>query len=320
MRDLTSRMLHLRQVPVVTMVSTPVLRELAASMTDDIFSPGERILARGEPPPAVILLTEGALSLTAGETSFGELKAPQTLGFLPILARTELPYDVTPIGEARALVLPADTLLDLMADHFELLAATLRYLAERMWLDFQDLPADVLGSAPVEMGPIPAYPIGLVPRILLLRKGSGLAKANVNALAVMARQLEEVRAPAGTKFWSPGDRGDRVLILVQGTILCEAADGRTFRYGTGTGVGGIESIAGRPRWYSATAETPVVGFWGQPEAMFDLFENQLRMAMDFIQMLARAQLGILRVRAERGHKPLASVRPVAKLGQIRYGA
>jgi CRP-like cAMP-binding protein len=318
--DLTTRMLHLRQVPVATMISTPVLRELAASMTDGHFADGERVLSRGEPPENMILLTEGALSLTADETSFGELKAPQTLGFLPILARTDLPYDVTPNGEARGLVLASDTLLDLLADHFELLAATLRYLAERLWLEFQDLPAEVLGMAPVEMGPIPAYPIGLVPRILLLRKGSGLAKANVNALAVMARQLDEVRAPPGTKFWSPGDRGDRVLILVQGSILCEAADGRTFRYGTGTGVGGIEALAGRPRWYSATAETPVVGFWGHPDNMMDLFENQLRMAMDFIAMLARAQLGILQARAARGDKPLTSVRPVAKLGKIRYGA
>jgi CRP-like cAMP-binding protein len=324
--DLTSRMLHLRQIPVATMVPNPVLRELAHAMRDRTFPAGRKVLHQGEPMDAMYLLTEGALSLTRNKGAenenepFGEIKAPQTVGFLPILARQPTPYDAVARGEVRALELPTDTLLDLMADHFELLAATLRYFAERLWLEFQELPAAALGIAPVDVGPIPEGKIDLAPRILLFRKTSGFATANVNALAVLSRQVEEVRLPADTPLWQAGDVGDRVLFIVKGSMKCVTPDGREFRYGTGTGAGGIEALANRPRWYSATTETPLVGFWGHTENLFDLFEHQLRMAMDFISMLARAQIGILERKAKMGQNPLAPARAVTKLGAIRYGA
>jgi CRP-like cAMP-binding protein len=318
--SLTERMLHLRQIPVATMLPAAVLRELATAMIDRTFAPGRRVLQQDEPMDAMFLLTEGSLALTQNGAPFGEIHAPQTVGFLPILAQQNAPYDGTARDEVRALELPTDTLLDLMADHFELVAATLRYFAERLWLEFQHLPAAALGTAAVDVGPVPAGRIDLVTRILMFQKTSGFAGANVNALAELTRQAEEVRLPAGTRLWNAGDRGDRVIFLVDGSIDCLTADGRAFRYGTGTGVGGIDALAGRPRWYAATAGTPIVGFWGHTEDLLDLFEHQGRMALDFIAMLARAQIGILAGKAQQGQNPLAPARTVDKLGAIKFGA
>ncbi len=318
--DLTTRMLHLRQIPVATMLSAPIVRELAYAMRDRVFRGGRQVLHQGEPMDAMYLLTEGTLDLTREGAPFGEIKAPQTVGFLPILGRQPTPYDAHAHAEVRALELPTDALLDLMSDHYELLAATLRYFAERLWLEFQEMPAQALGFGAVDVGAIPSGTIDLAQRILMFRKTSGFATANINALAVLARQVEEARLPEGSVLWRAGDSGERVFFLVGGSIACRAADGRAFRYGTGTGVGGIEAIAGRPRWYDAVAETPIVGFWGHTENLFDLFEHQLRMAMDFISMLARAQIGILAQKAKLGQDPLAAARTVKKLGAIRFGA
>jgi CRP-like cAMP-binding protein len=323
MTDLTARMLHLRQIPIATMVPNVVLRELAASMRDRVFAPGKRMLIQGEPMDAMYLLTEGALDLTRDGAAFGEIRAPQTVGFLPILARQVTPYDAVvkaEHGEVHALSLSTDTLLDLMADHFELLSATVKYFAERLWLEFQELPAGALGFKPVDVGVIPDEKIDLALRILMFRKTSGFATANINALAVLARQVEEARLDAGTVLWRAGDDGNRVFFLVSGSIKCTTSDGREFSYGSGTGVGGIEALANRPRWYDAIAESKIIGFWGHTENLFDLFENQLRMGLDFISMLAKAQIGILEAKAKMGQNPLAAKRSVKKLGTIRYGA
>ncbi len=318
--DLTERMLHLRQIPVATMLPTEVIRMLASAMTSRRFAPKRTVLEQGAPMDAMYLLTEGALELTRNGAPFGTIKAPQTVGFLPILARQETPYDGVASEETRALELETDTLFELFADHFELLAATLRYFAERLWLEFQELPQQALGMPPVDLGPIPSRPLDLVEKMLVLRKTSGFATANLNGLAIMARQLEEVRLPAGTALWKPGDRGERVVFLIKGSIFCKTDDGREFRYGPGTGVGGIEAIADRPRWYAATAETEIAGFYGHTENLMDLFEHQHRMAMDFVAMLAKAQIGLLERKAKLGVDPLAAVQKVKKLGAIRYGA
>jgi CRP-like cAMP-binding protein len=315
MSDLTERMLHLTQIPVGAMLPAAVLRVIAAHLQERTFAPGTLLMRRGEPIDGLHMLIDGGVALTREGASLGDLDAPQTLGFLGILARQEGPYDATAKNEVRALELETDTLLELFEDHFELLSATLRYLAERLYLDMQELPKEALGMAPVDLGVVPARPLDLVEKVLFLRTTSGLTEANVNALALVARQMDEVRVPAGTKFWSIGDPAERVLFIVNGSVRCEAGNGREFRYGPGTGVGGIEALADKPRWYSVTAETDVVGLLGHTHQLLDVFENQFRMAMDFMTMLARAEIGLLARRATLGQRPLT-----AKVGGIRVGA
>jgi len=318
--DITERMLHLRQIPVAAILPTAILRLLAGAMRARTIRPGRSLAKQGTPVDALVLLTEGSVMLRRNDEPYGELRAPQTMGFLSILARTDAPWDATTLVESRAYEIETDTLLDLFADHFELVEATARYLAERLWFEFQELPAQMLGIPSVELGPIPARRVDIVERVLYLRKTSGFATANVNALAAMARQLEEVRFPAGTVIWKAGDPGDRVITLLEGSVRCEVPDGRAFTYGPGVGMGGVDSLADRPRWFSATAETPVVGLSGHSEDLLDLFEQQHRLAMDFIAMLSRAQAGLLERKAKLGENPLAVERNAKKLGSVRYGA
>jgi CRP-like cAMP-binding protein len=196
---------------------------------------------------------------------------------------------------------------------------TLKYLAERLYFEFQELPETALGIPAMDLGPLREGPIDLVDRVLFMRKMSGFVSANVSALAVMARQMDEARMQAGTKLWSAGDRAGRVIFCVKGKVACETKDGRRFRYGAGTGIGGIEVLAGRPRWYDAVVEEDVVALLGQPEDLLDLFEHQNRMAMDFLAMLARAQIGIIERKAAAGVDPLAALRDVSRLGGVRVG-
>ncbi len=44
------------------------------------------------------------------------------------------------------------------------------------------------------------------------------------------------------------------------------------------------------------------------------------MAMDFVAMLARAEIGMLARRATLGQKPLTAVRDLTKLSGVRVGA
>ncbi len=320
MIDLTEKMLHIRQIPVGAMLPPHVLRVIAEHLQERTFGKGSRLMRRGEPIDGLHMLIEGGVALTREEASLGELEAPQTLGFLGILARQDGPYDATAKQDVRALELETDTLLELFEDHFELLSATLRYLAERLHFDMQELPQEALGMPSVDVGRVPDRPLDLVERVMVLRTSSGFTQASVNALAVMARQMDEVRVKAGATLWNVGDPAEGAFVIVKGTVHCKTPDGREFRYGPGTGAGGVESLAGKPRWYAVTAETDVVGLQGNTEQLMDIFENQFRMAMDFVSMLARAEIGMLARRATLGQKPLTAVRDVTKLSGVRVGA
>jgi CRP-like cAMP-binding protein len=313
-------MLHLAQVPVAAMVPPSVLRAIATNLEPRTLQPGEMAMRQGEPIDGMLLLTDGGLSLTRDGASIGELKAPQTIGFLAILARQESTYDAVANTEVHGFELETDTMMELFEEHFSLFLATLKYLAERMYFDFQELPQEALGIAPMDLGVIGTRKLDLVERVLMLRGISAFANANVNAIATMVRSMEEIRVPAFTKLWEVGEAPDRACFLLEGTVACRTADGRIFKYGPGTSVGGIELLANRPRWYEVLTETPIVGLWGQADDLIGLFEHQFRMAMDFVAALARAQLGLIARRAQLGHNPLAAVRAVSKLGTIKYGA
>ena len=101
--DLTSRMLHLRQIPVAALLPPPVLRKIAGALRPRTFEDGAIVLRQGAPLDAMYLLTDGTLHLDKDGRPFSDLVAPQTVGFLPIIARLDTPNDATAKGEARAL-------------------------------------------------------------------------------------------------------------------------------------------------------------------------------------------------------------------------
>jgi CRP-like cAMP-binding protein len=63
-----------------------------------------------------------------------------------------------------------------------------------------------------------------------------------------------------------------------------------FRLGPDSAVGGIDSIAGQPRWYRAIAETDVVALRGSTEVLMDVIEDHPDMGVDMIQSAARVLL------------------------------
>jgi CRP-like cAMP-binding protein len=320
--DLTERILHLRSIPVSAMMPPYVLKIIASHLTEETFAKGDVVMKQGEPIDALILLIDGELSLVRGGTAIGSLKPPQTLGFLGIVAQSEGTYDAVVEKEVQALMLDADVLLDLFSEHSGLMLATLRYVGERLYYDMQELPEQALGLAPE---PIPIVvprdrPLDLVERMLFLRRSSPFGKANINALSTYAQRLEEVRYSAGAPMWRAGEAGTFVALVVEGSVKCSTPDGRTFRYGAGSGVGGLETVAEKTRWYSAEAETPTVALLGKLDATVDLFEYNFEMAMQFTSALANALVRLIERKAAIGQQPLKTLRDVSNLGKVPVGA
>jgi CRP-like cAMP-binding protein len=116
-------------------------------------------------------------------------------------------------------------------------------------------------------------------------------RASVNAIASMAQHMTEVRYAPGESIWKIGDPVLENLLMVRGSIVCKDNEGRTFRYGAGFAVGGLEAFAGAPRWYDAVADTPIVALRVRHDELFDMFEDNHEMAFDFLAMLAADLLG-----------------------------
>jgi CRP-like cAMP-binding protein len=116
--------------------------------------------------------------------------------------------------------------------------------------------------------------------------------------------MQEIRVPAGTVLWRPGDSSDFNLFVVKGMLELRYHEYKNGPWvqpvGPGYVVGGAEATIGTPRWNELVAIEPVVLLRGAREALIDMFEDDHEVAMRFLSMLAGFLMSMWDRKAEAG--------------------
>lgn len=320
--DLTERIIYLRAIPVGAMLPPPVLKIIASYLRETSFDAGDSLMREGEPISALRLLTEGGLSLIRNGKPFGKLAPPQSLGLLGILARADGTYDAMAEVATRCLELDSETLLELLEDHFELLQATLQYLCERLMYEIMELPGETLGDLlEGKATELPERDLDLVERMVYLRSLRVFDKANLNALAALAERVVQCRFESGAVIWRSGEPSTCTYFVLRGGARCATDDGqKRWVAGASSVIGGIEAMAGMPRWYQLTAETPLTMFKLPIDCFMDILEDDFALAMAFVALFAAQLVELLEHKAATGQSTVGVPRNVTKLGDVPVGA
>jgi CRP-like cAMP-binding protein len=304
LHDLTERILRLRDVPVFQAMTASELAPLAASMRSAKFEKGQVLLREDEPPKAFHMLLTGSVTMRRRGNEIRKISAPGGVGFLSLLARTGGGTEAVAEAHTETFELRADAIYELFEDHFPVLLGTMRWVAERLVLEsqVQEPPPYDAYSDGFDL-PIGNGELGIVERIFLLRRTSGFKDANVNSMARLVRSMREVRLGAGESIWRPGDRASGMLFLVKGRMELgwqHPEDGRrrVQVVGPGSIVGGPESLANRFRWNELITTEPAVFLQSSREAIIDVLEDDLEIALQFLSMMAVVLLGAWDRKAE----------------------
>jgi len=285
--EITERMLRLRSVPTLRSLSATDLAQLAATMRLRRFERGEVMLREDEPPAAFFIVTVGTATMRRRGRRIGTIRAPGAVGFMSFLARNAGGTSAVAESYVEAYEVRAEAMAEIFEDHFGVLLATMRLIAERLLNENQ---ADPQPYTPPEVPfdqLVGDKELGLVERIFVLRRTRAFSHANMNSLATIARKMVEVRFPAGEVLWRPGDRAEFSYFVVKGRLTLRWNEGRTVQEcGPSYALGGAEAMSGLPRWNELRAEEPVVLLRANREAMIDLFENDRELAVRFLSMLA----------------------------------
>lgn len=144
--DLVDRIVFLRQSPPFRRASINALAELARTLAEARFEPGERIFSAGEPSRGILLVTSGRVRCSAAGGAF-TLGRGGALGANEALA--DLPRWHDAVAETRVGVLAGDTesLLDVFEDNAEMARDYLAVLA-RVQLRAWEALASRAGPAP----------------------------------------------------------------------------------------------------------------------------------------------------------------------------
>lgn len=315
--DLTERLLRLRGVPTFRSLPTSQLAPLAASIRSNTFEKGAVILREDESPRAFHMLLTGSVTMRRHGNVIRTITAPGGVGFLSLLARTAGGTEAIAETRVETFELGVDALDEMFEDHFPVLFGTMRWIADRLLQENLIAPPRAYQPPPDDYEELnDDGEIGIVERIFLIRRTLAFRRANVNSVARLARQMREVRMGIGEKLWKTGDPSIGSYFIVKGKGELRWNNEESVQYiGPSYIVGGIESIAGKPRWNDFVVTEPVTALVGHREGLIDMFEDDLDVALQFLSMLASFLLVLWDRRAEREagipSTPAAAFRPTS---------
>ena len=126
----------------------------------------------------------------------------------------------------------------------------------------------------------------MVERLIQLRQ-SLFGHINLEALVDMARQMLEVRYPAGHLLWSVGDASTHSLHIDVGKVRCTAPDGSSVGVGSGFTIGVLDVWGTRLRVYEARAETAMIAYRIDFESFLSLLEAHPEVGLELLRGFAR---------------------------------
>jgi CRP-like cAMP-binding protein len=245
---------------------------------------GEVVCAEGEPARAVHIVVDGALVIARPSGEAVERGAGQAYGALPLLARQPATRVVTR-GATRTLQVPAAAWEAALIENHSMMRNVLRVMGKSVLSGRDSLPADPNLPRMLDEGRYYAEPRSFVARLIDLRQ-SPFGHMHLEALVDLARQMVEVRYPAGTLIWSIGDASSYSLHIDVGRVRCTAPDARHVDVAHGFTIGVLDVWGEQKRVYEARAETPVIGFRIEFEAFLALLEVHPEVGLQLLRGFA----------------------------------
>jgi len=271
----------------------PAQLAVLAELADERFFPaGTLIQAEGTPARLIHYLIEGEVEIRRRGRPVRRLGPLSVINGLAALARVLRGHEVAAVADTTSLSFTHEDQIDVFEDNFEILAGVLRGVAGAL-LDARALTGPAPGREPPPTPPAADRPLGLVDKITALRRAAPYDDAPLEALAELARESAEVRHPAGERLWSAGDESEWSLVIVAGCVSSVVDAGAAQRrFAAGGIAGAVESMAGRPRGFSAVAETDVIGLRIECGTLLDTLEEHTDMAVGLLHSMARDVLAL----------------------------
>ncbi len=309
------RLFYLRRGAIVGTLRPELLAIVAEATRPRVFRKGQALQQEGERVGATQFVVEGRVHLARAGAPVGHGGPGTAIGEIGMVARAPASLTATAESDVLTLELDAETCLDLCDDHLGILRHFLREICGRIIDDWQRLPVGtppLLGQPPGPPRAASLRDLDLVERIFALRSFATFDHGSINALAELARALAEVHLEPGEQLWREAEAARHVVLVLDGQAEGRSQGGFRLEAVRGASLGALEAIAGRRRWYGARVTSPLTALTGEIEVLFDVFEDNLDLALGFLMAMSRWWLA-LSERLADGPDP-ASALDVSRVG------
>lgn len=291
--DRFQRFLFLKTMPAFSEVPAEVVQVVAANTRPRAFTEGEYLYRSGSPAVEVQYIVRGECEIVRNGKTVRRLGPRSVVGGISALAGEERGYDCIALQDMETLAIKVEDSQEIFEDHFVLLKRVLRGTSREVLESRRKLGERAGFGAVAEPFMFPDRPFDLVERMAFLRKTFSFGDSEIDAIADLARDVQEVHLPKGELLWKVGDRSTYFLLPLRGVIDCKASKPEQhFQLGPGDSVGAIDSMADERRWYRAEVIEDLVAFRIDSEVLLEVLEDHFSMATSLLRAIATGILGL----------------------------
>ncbi|MEE8409633.1 MAG: cyclic nucleotide-binding domain-containing protein [Myxococcota bacterium] len=289
----TERLVGLRAFPGFSELEPETVSSIAENVRERFFPAGTTIFYEGERIDHVLFIISGQFSLRRHGHDVSAMFQHQSVGFIqalgliPALANNLAGIEAVARTDVYAYEIELNLLWEVLEEHFEIMAAVLGGLARQLIFARRKLLGTAGFASEDPADPPPAHRLDLVERVLHLRKVMVVAGSRIEALIGLARESIELRLNEDTLIWQEGDSMGSMLMLIGGEIECSTKAGHRFLFAAGDTVGGLDTLAQMPRWFTARTVSPVVALRIETDSFFDAVEDNPDIGRRLIEDIAQ---------------------------------
>jgi CRP-like cAMP-binding protein len=287
LHGIRDRMLALRSLPNFAGLRDESLLYMVEAARERRFRTGEVLLSEGVPVDRIYIVIGGKVTLSRQGKTFLVVEAPGAVGILAAMAHDQAGWHAVANADTLTLEIPVTAFLSNLAEDFGLLRNSLRIMGGMALNARGNLPVKPERAKPPEMGVYPERDATLVERIITLQGTPGpFSSANMDAIIEICRRMTVMRVEAGHTFFNIGEPSSFSIRINYGHLRCTAESGEHVDVGAGMVLGALDAWAGRPRSYTARAETRVVCWRTPVEDFLAVLEMHPSLALSLLKGLA----------------------------------
>lgn len=301
------RVLALRTFAAFEGLSPSELAVMAEQVRPRLFRADALLQRPGLPARALHFVVHGRIDLIEDGQVRRSIGPHGVFGGLASLTTEPVSYRAVAGVDTVTLELSRDDMEEVFEDNFPIFFGVLRVMA-RMLVASRRKLGDGAGRLPTEclLSPGELSDLGLVERILVLRRSMDFAGEEIETLAELAQEAEDVDLPSGRTLWKVGDAADHAIVLIDGAIRCKSDEGHRFSFGPGAVVGSIDALCGDARWYAAVTDGRVRALRVRAQALLDAIEDNMAVGMNLLRVIARGIREIAeRISLTEAERPIA---------------
>ena len=195
--DRFQRFLFLRTLPGLLDVPAEVSEVIAANTRERFYPKGEHLYRSGVPALEVQYVVSGECEIIRNGVAVRRFGPRSVIGGVLALAEEEKGYDCIALTDMVTLAISSDDSQEIFEEHFVFLKRVIRVTSGEVLAARRQLGPTAGFGEVAEPFPVPNRPFDLVERMDFIRKAYSFEGSEIEAIADLAREVQEVHLPRG---------------------------------------------------------------------------------------------------------------------------